>query len=61
MPKYEVSSEHAVDLADGRVVGNGESVTLTDSDIKDEFNSALIDNGTLVEAPSKKKSNKESN
>ena len=49
MPKYEVSSDHAVDLASGRVVGNGESVTLTDAELKEDHNKALVDSGVLVE------------
>lgn len=60
MPKYVVSSSHAVDLASGRVVGDGESVTLSDSDAGEDHNVALIDSGVLVETSTdRKRGNKE--
>ena len=47
--KYEVSSAHPVDLADGRVVAGGETVTLKDDEIKEAHNEGLIGSGVLVE------------
>lgn len=58
--KYVVSSTHAEDLASGRVVANGEEITLKDDEIKEPHNAALIDRGVLVQSGRKNAQKKES-
>jgi hypothetical protein len=48
---------HGIDLADGRTAGPGDVVSLSDEDLKDPHNQALVDEGHLLkveEAKSKK-------
>jgi hypothetical protein len=56
--KYVVSSTHAVDLASGRVVANGEAITLKDDEVKDPHNEGLVDQGVLVELSTGRKATK---
>lgn len=47
--EYKVLSDHAEDLADGRMVGPGETIKLSKEDIEDPHNKRLIDEGLLLE------------
>lgn len=46
---YRVSLDwHMIDLADGRTAGPGDAVSLSDEDLKDPHNKALVDEGHLL-------------
>lgn len=47
--KYACAGDHVVDLADGRIVGPGEIVNLSEDEAKD--NQELIDNERLRPQP----------
>lgn len=46
--KYTLISDHAEDLADGRVLGPGEEADLDEEAIKDPHNKRLIEEGKLI-------------
>jgi len=49
--EYRVSLDwHTIDLADGRTAGPGDVVSLSDEDLKDPHNKALVDEGHLLKA-----------
>lgn len=43
-----VGSTHPEDLADGRVIGVGETVELSDEDLSDPHNQRLLEEGLLI-------------
>jgi hypothetical protein len=50
-----LSASHPEDLASGRVISPGESVKLTDDELKEPHNKRLIDEGVLLEKQQAKK------
>ena len=53
--EYRVSLDwHTIDLADGRTAGPGDVVSLSDEDLKDPHNKALVDEGHLLKAEESK-------
>lgn len=49
MNEYRNMAGHPEDLASGRVVGTGEFFTLSDEDLKSEFNKRKIESGKFVQ------------
>lgn len=46
--QYRFVGEHADNLASGRPIEPGEFVDLTDDDVRDPFNEAMIADGLLI-------------
>lgn len=46
--KYKLISDHAEDLADGRVLGPGEEAELDEEAVEDPHNQRLIEEGKLI-------------
>lgn len=46
---YKVVSDHAEDLADGRVLAPGEVVKLSKEDLEDPHNQRLLEEGKLLD------------